>query len=78
MSQTQTQVASCGFAWPGTYGHECGAPAVLVGKIKSDTTRTGIYFARRCEACAAIKGGENAGLFGIEKYDPAAHVNQWK
>ena len=67
----------CGFARSGTYGHECGAPAVKVGVKKADSTRNGLFYARRCAECAAIKGGENAGIFAWEPYSPEQHKNQW-
>ena len=52
----------CGFAYPGTYGHECGAPAVEVFVFHSELTRDGQFFTGRCEECAKIRGGENSGL----------------
>ena len=68
----------CSFAFPGTYGHECGSPAVLVATSKSTATRNGLYFARRCEKCAQIKGGENTDLSAFVPYQPELHRNQWK
>jgi hypothetical protein len=68
----------CNFAWPGTYGHECGATAVFAAASKSDRTTTGIYFARRCESCAKIKGGENAGILRLEPFNAEKHANTWK
>ena len=56
----------CGFAHPGTYGHECGAPAVEAFVFPSELTRDGQYFTGRCEKCAKIRGGENAGLIRRE------------
>ena len=67
----------CSFAHPGTYGHECGAPAVVVGVKPSDLTKAGIYYARRCDTCASIRGGENKGITRWEKFNPVQHVNQW-
>lgn len=69
--------AGCGFAAPGTYGHECGAPATKVGFKKSCSTKNGVFYARRCDNCAAIKGGDNLGIFKWEKFDSVSHVNQW-
>lgn len=69
---------ACGFAYPGTYGHECGAPAVVVGVKSSDLTKSGIYYARRCDKCAAIKGGENKGITRWEPFNPSHHVNVWR
>ena len=68
----------CGFARPGTYGHECGAPAVKVGLMKVSSTKNGVFYARRCEQCASIKGGENAGIYQWQAFDAAQHVNQWR
>ena len=68
---------NCSFAFPGTYGHECGAPAVVVGTKRVTSTKTGIYYARRCAKCAAIKGGENIGITSWQPFDEAAHINQW-
>lgn len=73
-----TPPTHCSFAFPGTYGHECGAPATLVCARPSDLTRTGIYWARRCAKCATHKGGENRGLSQFVPFDPAVHVNQFR
>ena len=66
----------CTFAYPGTYGHECGEPSVFVGVKQSKYTRDGIYFAGRCAACREIKGFENTGL-RFEEFDPNKHINRW-
>ena len=68
---------TCGFAMSGTYGHECGKPAVMVGVKKTSLTTTGLYYARRCAECAKIRGGENSGILRFETLDPEKHVNQW-
>ena len=68
----------CGFAYPGTYGHECGSPATVVGTRDTDLTKNGIFYARRCDKCAAIKGGENIGLTQWQPFDPVKHANQWR
>ena len=73
-------VTRCTFAYAGTYGHECGSPAVSVAVFTGITDSTtcgqwqdGIYFAGRCARCATIRGGENAG----GKIEPlAGHVNK--
>jgi len=62
-------IERCTFAHSGTYGHECGAPAVKVAVEENVPPNTGlnsewfggIFYAGRCERCAEIKGGENAG-----------------
>ena len=73
------EFTGCSFAHAGTYGHECGSPAVKVGKRHSDLTKTGYFYMRRCLKCTEHKGGENIGLVGgwID-YKPELHVNQWK
>lgn len=68
---------TCNFAASGTYGHECGAPATLVGVKKSKLTHSGIYYAGRCEPCSRIKGGENSDIERFEKLDETTHVNDW-
>lgn len=67
----------CNFAYPGTYGHECGKPATLVAIKRTTTTRDGLFYARRCPDCATIKGGENKGVLRVEPLDPDKHRNQW-
>lgn len=68
----------CTFAWPGTYGHECGKPATLTAAAPSEYTVDGIFWARRCASCAAIKGGENAGLSSFVPFDPKVHINNFR
>lgn len=68
----------CGFAHPGTYGHECGSPAVVVGIRPSTDTKSGVFYARRCPVCAKFKGGDNLGIIEWVPYDPAQHINQWR
>lgn len=68
----------CSFAYPGTYGHECGAPAVMVGVKFGAGTKNGVYYARRCQKCASIKGGENSGIAKWESYNKESHKNQWR
>lgn len=69
---------TCSFAHAGTYGHECGAPATLAAPRRSDMTKGGIYWARRCAACAAEKGGENSGLGAFVSFNPDIHRNEFK
>jgi len=68
----------CSFAWPGTFGHECGAPAVLVGQRPSKHTKNGVFYAFRCASCAKFKGGENRDYPSFVPIDPAVHRNEWK
>ena len=65
----------CSFAFPGTYGHECGAPAVTVFVKATKCTHNGEYYAGRCQSCANIKGGENADVLRVESIN--GQVNQW-
>jgi hypothetical protein len=53
----------CGFAHPGTFGHECGRASTTVGVMRSRSVAGGIFYAARCASCAKIKGGENAGIY---------------
>ena len=69
---------ACGYAFPGTYGHECGKPATLAGSHPSELTRSGIYWARRCAECAALTGPDNALIRKWEPLDPITHRNEWK
>ena len=66
----------CGFAYPGTYGHECGAPAAEVFVFKADNTHDGLFFTGRCAKCATIKGGENSGL--VRREPLGTQSNQFK
>ena len=68
----------CGFAWPGTYGHECGREATQTFVFSAENTRDGIYYAGRCDECAKIKGGENRGVQWILPRDPSTQINKWK
>jgi hypothetical protein len=75
---TQTSPASktCSFAMSGTYGHECGAPAVLIAvQGGSKLTHSGLFYTGRCAKCAQIKGGENARTLRLEPI--ANQVNDW-
>ena len=67
----------CTFSHPGTFNHECGKPATQVGVKYSKETHNGIFYAKRCEHCATIKGGENNGMLYFEPYNPATHLNKW-
>jgi hypothetical protein len=58
----------CSFAYPGTYGHECGAPATQVFVFKAENTRDGLFFTGRCEQCAKIPDGENSGVIRKEPF----------
>lgn len=73
-------MSACTFAYPGTYGHECGAPATLAQSRPSEYTANGIYWARRCPSCAQARGGDNEGMTPTAwiPYDPAAHRNLFR
>ena len=73
-----TPFTHCSFAFRGTYGHECGSPAVKVGVTQTDKTKNGIFYARRCAVCATHKGGENVGISQWLDYQPEVHINQWR
>lgn len=72
------KLTTCSFAHAGTYGHECGKHATIVLLIKSDLTKSGVYFARRCDSCARYRGGDNTGTYAREKFNPSKHINEWK
>jgi hypothetical protein len=74
MAQNET----CSFAQAGTYGHECGKPATHVRQHPSKLTIEGIFYARRCEEHATVRGGENSGTTMIGRFDPAKHINRWR
>lgn len=69
---------TCSFAQPGTFGHECGRPAVVAGSRPSDLTTTGTYWAARCAECQGYRGGENTGITQWEPLDLTRHRNQFK
>ena len=74
MTIKEIPVTRCSFASWGTYGHECGEMAVAVA-VRRDCTDwvDGIFYGGRCEKCATIRGGENAGTT-IEPLN--GHVNR--
>jgi hypothetical protein len=74
----EMDLTRCTFAYPGTFGHECDAPATLAGSKPSDLTVSSVYFTRRCAECAAVKGGENVGVARWVPFDAAAHRNVFK
>lgn len=67
----------CGFAYPGTYGHECGAPAVCVAVTPSEHTKSGLFFGGRCAECRnATAGDDNR---GIVRFEPVGEQrNEWR
>ena len=67
----------CSFAPDGTCGHCCNALATQVGLQETTATKNGIYYARRCDKCAAIQGGENKGISVFVPIDFSKHINLW-
>lgn len=65
----------CSFAFPGTYGHECGSVSVIVAVKKTTMTHSGLSYMGRCAVCAKHKGGENAGIIRMEA--ESGQVNDW-
>lgn len=65
----------CNYADPGTYGHECGNPAIWACAGKSGFfTR---FFAVRCDECKYKTGPDNAGLSNWAAYNPEIHRNEF-
>ena len=67
---------ACSWAWPGSYGHECGDPACSVAVFPSTLTTSGLFFAARCALHAKETGGENSDAIRIEPL--GGQVNVWK
>lgn len=72
----QLPVTRCTLAHPGTYGHECGAPAthVAVKAVNGESWEGGIYYAGRCADHLDGKLWENQDNERIEPLD--GHVNR--
>ena len=68
----------CGFAFPGTYGHECGKPAEWAGQHKSEHTANGVYWAARCTECTRHRGGDNDGIASRQLCAPSIQVCAWR
>ena len=66
----------CSFAYPGTYGHECGRPSTWVGRKPSEHTVSGVFFAHRCDECKDARGQDNIGVSQWQRLpaDPASQV----
>jgi len=71
-------IRGCGFAWPGTFGHECSKPALFVRASASERTVSGWFYAGRCAEHAYTAGGENIGTAAPEPLDPEQHFNEWR
>ena len=70
--------SKCGYAQPGTFGHECGRQALFAGSTPSERTKSGVFWHARCGECKDLKGPDNRGVQRWEPLDPAKHVNEWK
>lgn len=69
--------ARCCFSYPGTFGHECGKPAVVIFVKPSTNTVSGLFYSGRCAECAEARAGQdNQGIIRREK--PAGQYNEWK
>lgn len=67
----------CSFAYPGTYGHECGGRAVCVAVKASESTKSGLFYSGRCAECREAKAGDdNLGILRFEAV--GAQCNEWK
>lgn len=68
----------CGYAFPGTWGHECGALGTTIGVFKSDMTKSGIFYSPRCDSCRTETGRDNHGVQHWEAPGQPHQVNDWK
>ncbi len=67
----------CGFAYPGTYGHECGSPAVCVAVKRSELTVSGFFYSGRCASCRDEQcGDDNRAILRFEPVN--GQRNDWK
>lgn len=71
-------LARCAYAYPGTFGHECGRPALFAGAKPSESTKSGTFWSYRCAECKDLTGEDNRGITRWEQLDPAKHVNEWR
>lgn len=67
--------SECGFAEKGTYGHECGKPAVIVAVKKSELTVDGLFYTGRCANHSQRKDGEGEGIIRLEPFN--GQTNKW-
>ena len=68
----------CGFAYPGTWGHECGRPALFVALMKSELTKSGIFYAKRCAEHKDMREPYDSAILSVEDFDATKHINQWR
>lgn len=69
--------AKCGNSEPGTFNHECGAPATWVGLKKSELTKSGIFYAAFCDMHKE-RGWDRSGVIEWRPFLPGIFVNEWK
>lgn len=67
----------CGFAWPGTYGHECGADATQIAVSTSNLTHSGLFYSGRCDVHAKAKGPDNSKVIRLEPIGATEQTNDW-
>ena len=75
MEKTFPVKHECGFAPEGTYGHECGKPAVTVCVSPSDNTTDGLFYSGRCALHANHEGRDNRKIIRFEPFNGQA--NRW-
>ena len=70
----------CHYAYPGTMGHECGAPAQYAKPIKSTMTVSGTYYSYRCAPHMNLRdgNGEPMTIGKVEPLELPKHRNVWK
>ena len=71
----------CSLAHPGTYGHECGEPAVAVAVFEGSwPMKPGtLFYTGRCETHAHDKRAwENAGMLRLEPVGLPHQVNVYR
>lgn len=68
----------CGYAAPGTYGHECGRPAVIAA-VKASDLMPGLdeFVSGRCGECRNAKGRDNWGV-RFEPLEPGRDKPYWR
>ena len=73
--KTSPANVNCSFAERGTYGHECGRPAVVMAVKKSFSTASGLFYTGRCKAHSERTDGEGAGVLRYEAIN--VQTNTW-
>lgn len=65
----------CNYSQPGTYGHECGRPAVYALPLHSERNSSGVYYARRCNTCRDKLEHADRLLSDPVPFNPSLHTN---